>query len=101
MLEECNEPVSNHVDLPELYRKAAECLKLDHTKEIDDSLRQVLRASMTMVNGLSHLRNKLGDAHGKTRQSAKPSRRHAALVVSLAGCLSAFLLETLEAQKPL
>lgn len=38
------------------------------------------------------------DAYGKTRQSAKPSRRHAALVVSLAGGISAFLLETLEAE---
>jgi hypothetical protein len=101
VLEECNEPVSNHADLPELYKKAAECLKLDHTKEVDDSLRQILRAGMTMVNGLSHLRNRLGDAHGKTSKSAKPSRRHAALVVTLAGSLSAFLLETLEAQRPL
>lgn len=101
VMEECGVPIDSKMDLQQLYKSASKCLRLDHTKEMDDSLRRVLQAGVTMVDGLSHLRNKLGDAHGKSRQSAKPSRRHANLVVALVGSLSDFLLATLEAQKSL
>ena len=101
VLEESGVSVDAQLDLPKLYKKATQCLQLDHLKEVDESLRRVLQAGVTMVDGLSHLRNRLGDAHGKSRQSPRPSRRHANLVVALSGSLSDFLLATLEAQKPL
>jgi hypothetical protein len=45
------------------------------------------------------LRNKIGDAHGKGGKPVKPSPRHAALAVNLAGTMATFLVETWLAKK--
>eukprot|EP01037_Dinobryon_pediforme_P013139 gene13139-13240_t len=43
---------------------------------------------------ITSARNKLGDAHGKSKTKVKPSARHAALAVNLAGAMCSFLLQT-------
>lgn len=45
------------------------------------------------MNNLGTLRNKIGDAHGKSRP-VKVSARHAGLAVNLAGAMVSFLVET-------
>ena len=46
-----------------------------------------------MVEGLGTMRNKLSDAHGRGKRPVKPSARHAALAVNLAGATATFLVE--------
>lgn len=99
VLEEFDAPTDTHMELPKLYKSAAAFLKLDPRPDIDESLRVVLQASTTIVNGIAHLRNKLSDAHGKGRSSAKPAKRHAELIVMIAGAMTAFLMATLDAQR--
>ena len=49
-----------------------------------------------MIQGLGTLRNQLSDARGKGKKAIKPSPRHAALAVNLAGSMAAFLIATWE-----
>ncbi|MDF9620567.1 abortive infection family protein [Pseudomonas entomophila] len=46
----------------------------------------------------SSLRNRLSDAHGKGKNAAKASPRHAELAVNPAGSMAMFLLTTWESQ---
>jgi hypothetical protein len=99
VIEESGETADMPSELPRLHKKAAELLKLDPRSEIAESLRRVLQASATIVDGLAYLRNRLGDAHGKGRNSAKPAKRHAEFVVMIAGAMTGLLLATLDAQR--
>jgi hypothetical protein len=49
--------------------------------------------------GLAELRNKLGDAHGKTRVASRPQPRHARLAAGAATTVATFLVETLESRR--
>ena len=64
-----------------------------HSEQI---FKQILGGCSAIVNGLGSLRNKHGDAHGKSHISVKPSVRHAELAVNLSGSMALFLIETLE-----
>ena len=101
VLEEFREAAEPGLELPKLYRRAAEQLHLDSRTEIDESLRKVLGACATVVDGVAHLRNRLSDAHGKDRRSAKPARRHAEFVVLISAAMTGLLLTTLDAQRTL
>jgi hypothetical protein len=84
----------DNIDLPKLYRLTADQLNLalqDHQEEI---FKQILGGCQSVINGLGSLRNKVGDAHGKSIRHIKPQERHAKLAVNLAGTLSSFLIET-------
>ncbi len=99
VIEELDEVADTKLELPRLHKKAAALLKLDSRADVDESLRRVLQATATVVDGLGHLRNKLGDAHGKSRHSPKPAKRHAEFVVLVAGAMTGLLLSTLDAQR--
>ena len=47
-----------------------------------------------IVTGLSELRNKLGDAHGRASKNMKPLERHSELAVNLAGTMAMFIFRT-------
>ncbi|MER9845386.1 abortive infection family protein [Mesorhizobium australicum] len=81
-------------ELPRLYRTAAECLNMAPDQHTEDIFKRILGGCQTVVKGLGSIRNKLSDAHGKGRQPARPSTRHAALAVNLAGAMATFLVET-------
>jgi hypothetical protein len=53
------------------------------------------------VDGIAHLRNRLSDAHGKDRRSAKPGRRHAEFIVLIAAAMTGLLLSSQDAQRTL
>ena len=99
VIEEFNETDEGLMELPKLHKKATELLNLHPRHELDDSLRRVLRASATIVDGLAYIRNKLGDAHGKGREPSLPARRHAEFAVMIAPAIAGLLLSTLDAQR--
>lgn len=67
-----------------------------HTEEI---FKTILGSCQQVVNSLGTLRNKIGDAHGQGRQAVRPSPRHAALAVNLAGSMATFMVETWKARQ--
>lgn len=81
-------------ELPRLYRIAAECLNLAPDQHTEDIFKRILGGCQTIVEGLGALRNKLSDAHGRGPKPARPTGRHAALAVNLAGAMAMFLVET-------
>ena len=101
VLEEAGEATDVAMDLPKMYKRAAEHLKLDARSDIDESLRRVLGACATVVDGVAHLRNRLSDAHGKDRRSAKPARRHAEFIVLIAAAMTGLLLSSQDAERTL
>ena len=85
---------SNKVELHELYKLTAAELNLSPSQHTEDVFKQILGGCSAIVNGLGTLRNRLGDAHGKGHNSARPAARHAELAVNLAGSVSLFLVST-------
>lgn len=100
VLEELGEPIDTTSDLPKLHRRTVQLLQLEQRADANAALRRMLQACATLIDGLAELRNKLGDAHGKHRESPKPARRHAEFAVLVSGALAKFLLDTLDAQRP-
>lgn len=99
ILEELSEPFDNRDDLPKLYRKVAVRLSLapeDHDQQV---FKQILGGCSSVITGIGTVRNSLGDAHGHGKNHLKPQKRHAKLVVNLAGAMALFLLETYQKNK--
>ena len=100
VLEECNEEYDDKAELPRLYRVAAKALNLAPDQHSEEPIKAILGGTMTVVNGLGTLRNRLSDAHGRGgRRPVKPSSRHANLAVNAAGAMALFLVETLAERK--
>jgi len=79
-------------DLIKLYRRVQKLLNLDPSrKDVSDSLKQILSGLVSIVTGLSSLRNKMGDAHVS---SYRASRHHAKLAVNASKTIADFLFET-------
>lgn len=86
-------------DLSVIYKNIAKKLNLSPDQHSEEIFKQILGGCSAIVNGLGTLRNKLGDAHGKSAARVKPVSRHAELAVNLAGSMAIFLIETYEARK--
>lgn len=89
------------IDLPNLYKLAVEQLSLAPSTHTEEAFKQTLGGCYGIVLGLSTLRNRLSDSHGKGKKGMKPAPRHAELAVNLAGALASFLIQTWEARKRL
>lgn len=62
--------------------------------------RVILGGAMNLVNGIGTLRNRFSDAHAPGGKiPVKPSARHAALAVNMAGAMATFMIETLVQQE--
>jgi hypothetical protein len=81
-------------DVPALYRTASRELRLAPDQHTERVFRQILGGCVAVVGGLSAVRNRLGDAHGRGHGRMKPQARHADLAVKLSGTLTEFLLAT-------
>lgn len=82
-------------DLPKLYRLASERLNIAPSQHSEEAFKRILGSASSVVEGLSALRNKIGDAHASGgRRPVKVAPRHAALAVNLAGSMALFLIET-------
>ncbi len=84
-------------DLIKLYKRAQTNLKLEPSrKDITGSLRQILSGLISIINGLSSLRNKMGDAHAS---SFAPSKHHAKLAVNCAHTFVSFIYDSYNYQE--
>lgn len=88
-------------DLPVLYKEVAKYLNLAPELHNEGIFKQILGGVTSVVTGLGALRNKLGDAHGKSKTNVKPSVRHSELAVNLAGSMAVFLFRTYTEKKNL
>ncbi len=86
-------------ELPDLYKEVAKSLNLAPEQHQEQIFKQILGGASGIVSGLGALRNKLGDAHGKSKKSVKPLERHSELAVNLAGSMAIFLFKTFKETK--
>lgn len=86
--------LSGREDLPKLYGMTAAAIGLSPGTQNVDVFKQILGGCHAVADGLATLRNRLGDAHGKSPRYVKPKSRHATLAINLAGAMSVFLIET-------
>lgn len=99
ILDEQNIDFNVSAELPELYKEVAKSLNLAPENHQEQIFKQILSGVVGIVGGLGALRNKLGDAHGKSKRNVKPSERHSELAVNLAGAAALFLLRTFKETK--
>ena len=96
ILDEAGISHSDKDELPKLYHETAKQLNLAPEQHQEEVFKQILGGCKSVIQGLGTLRNQLSDAHGKGKKAIKPSPRHAALAVNLAGSMAAFLIPTWE-----
>lgn len=94
ILDEKQIEYKENTDLPDLYKLVSKSLNLAPEQHQDEIFKQILRGASSVVTGLGTIRNKLGDAHGKSRTSVKPKPRHSELAVNMAGSMGIFLFRT-------
>jgi hypothetical protein len=82
------------IDLPELYKEVSKSLNLAPENHQEQIFKQILGGASSIISGLGAMRNKLGDAHGKSKTNIKPKERHSQLAVNLAGSIAIFLFKT-------
>lgn len=99
ILDELEVEYNDGADLPDLYKVVANTLNLAPELHQEQIFKQILGGASGIVSGLGALRNKLGDAHGKSKLSVKPSERHSELAVNLAGSMAIFLFKTFKETK--
>ena len=98
ILEELNVSSSETEDLIQLNKKVSNALGLainEKNKKIDGAV-QVLSGLISIINGLSSLRNKFGDGHGKERNYIALPKRYGLLAVGCTSTYINFLLDTYE-----
>jgi hypothetical protein len=95
ILEEVGGSYGEQDDLPKLFHEAARYINLAPSQHTEEVFKAILGNCQSVVNNLGTLRNKIGDAHGQGGRPIKPSKRHAALAVNLAGAVATFLVETI------
>ncbi len=79
-------------DITKLYGKVADILKMNPVEYENKSFKRILSGFFSIVQGISEIRNKLSDAHGKSsKQTYKLQKRHAKLTVDSAKIISEFL----------
>ena len=71
VLDEFNITYKDDFDMLELYKLVTKQLNLAPESHQEPIFKQILGGVNSVINGLSALRNKLGDAHGKSRKNYK------------------------------
>jgi hypothetical protein len=81
-------------NLNKIYKQVYKLLSMDPQKYDDhESLKQICTGFISVINGLSSMRNEMSDAHGKNKSSNfKPCLRHALLATNGAKIISDYLL---------
>jgi hypothetical protein len=98
ILDERKIPYEPTDSLRDLHRKVTDELGLAPGKQAEPIFTRIFSGVASVVVSLEELRNQTGDAHGRAKDAAKPSDRHAQLAVNLAGAVAAFLAQAHEAQ---
>jgi hypothetical protein len=92
ILDDKNETYDDKADLPELYRQVSLILNMHPTQHVETSLKKILSGCFNIVHGLASIRNKLSDAHCKSKtRNYKADERHAIFAVGVAKSLADFM----------
>ena len=91
ILEESDEQFN---DWDNIYRRTSQLLNLAPDQQSEQSFRQLSGACNSIVGSLNEIRNRFGDAHGRSSSDAVPSARHAELAVNVAASLAIFIIRT-------
>ncbi len=95
IIESNNEDTKCQGDLPKLFRHVSKILNMDSAQHIENSLKQTIQGCVSIIAGISSLRNSISDAHGHSvKKSYKPAKRHADLVVNVAFAISEFIVQS-------
>ena len=95
ILDDLAEGYTDRDDLPKLYKKLAKVLNLAPSEHSEEPIKVILGSATNLVNGISMLRNRLSDSHGRAGPlPIRPSSHLASLAVNTAGSVAAFLVET-------
>ena len=89
-----NEAGEDQGNPDQLYRRTTALMNLAPNKQSEEPFRQLLGACNTIVGSLYAIRNRFGDAHGRSSSDTIPLPRHAELAVNVAGSLAVFLVRT-------
>ncbi len=87
-------------NLHQLYNLTATELNIHPHQHAENAFKTILESGTTIVTRIGELRNKLGDAHGTSSESVKPSAYHAEFAVNLAGITALFLMKTYKTKEP-
>jgi hypothetical protein len=84
-------------NLIKLYRKVYETIDMDPALYNENCFKKILSGIISIVDGLSNLRNVMSDAHGRTiKKYYKPDERHALLAVNISKVISDFIYTSWE-----
>ena len=84
----------DQVNPEQLYRQTIALMNLAPDQQSEQMFKQLLGACYTIVGTLYAIRNRFGDAHGRSEADATPLPRHAELAVNVSGSLAVFLVRT-------
>lgn len=99
IIDEAGQSWAEKDDLPVLYRKLAQILKLAPSGHTEEIFKQILGSCQSIVESLGSLRNKLSDAPSPGPKRVRPAPRHAELAVNLSGTMATFLISTWRARQ--
>jgi len=90
-----NESSTYDGNITKLYKRVRKLLNLNPNAELPDSLKKILSGLISLVEGLSSIRNDMSDAHARRY---KPHEHHARLAVNTAKTIIDFLFSTFNYQ---
>lgn len=93
ILKERGVELTGSEDLPKLARLTREVLSLTVQKDTDDTLKKLVSAVTTLVQGVTELRGQLGTGHGADPATQQPAPEIARLSVGVATAVGVFLFE--------
>jgi len=97
VLDELGVPYAPDGDLPKMHARVADALGISAAKATSDINRRFFGSVHTIVQAVGELRNRIGDAHGRSGIELHASRSQAELAVRLAEAMTKFLLMTFDA----
>jgi len=84
-------------DLPKMYSQVADALGLSAGKSTSDINKRFFGSVHTIIQAVGELRNRIGDAHGRSGAELHASQSQAELAVSLAEAMTKFPLVAFDA----
>ena len=94
ILDEHKQTYSEKDDMPTLYKKTAQTLKINTDPKLNQTFLKIFSGCTSIVGGVTELRGILGDAHGKGSEYIKAEEKFASLAIGLAGSMTIFLLKS-------
>jgi len=100
ILDEKRIEYSEKEKLPSLYKKVSSALNMDPSEYEEKPFKEALSGCISIITGISNIRNILSDAHGRSPKSKyKTSERHSVLAVSMSKAISDYLYSSFKDKK--